>query len=469
MLLLRKLSVSKKAEYRNALIIFTREPVPGMTKTRLMPEFTPEQCAEFHKCFLRDISKEMKKADADIFVAYTGGEPAFLKKTFRRAFKEGRTFEQNGTDLGERMENAFRHVLGLGYDKAVLIGTDIPEIGAETIEAAFDSLDGSDIVMGPTADGGYYLIGMKEARHEAFDVRLYGIGTVFDETMESVRSAGLSASQVRAYSDIDDPDDLARLRERMVYDKGLRCSQTGRALTRNAVISVIIPVYNEAGIIDSMTDQLKRCCDDAEFIFVDGGSTDGTLEKLERAADEAERAGIRFRMIRSEKGRGVQMNRGAVESSGDILFFLHCDCRLPEDFISEIRACMAEHPYGCFGLSYDSHNFFMLTNRIISNHRAWSRGIPFGDQGIFMDRKLFFDMGMYPEIPLMEDYEFSLRMKAAGYRPVGTRQRMIGSSRRYGSSTAGILRTEAIMWCLRRQYRKGVDPGKLSELYKDVR
>ncbi len=469
MLLLRKLSDKKKTEYKNALIIFTREPVPGMTKTRLMPELSPEQCAELHKCFLNDISKEMDKQDADLFVAYTGGEPAFLRKAFRRAFRKDRAFEQSGADLGERMENAFRHVLGRGYDKAVLIGTDIPEIRSETIDDAFDSLDGRDIVIGPTADGGYYLIGMKEARHEAFDVRLYGVGTVFDETVASIRAAGLTVSQVRAYSDIDEPADLTELRDRMVYDRELRCSETGRALTRDASISIIIPVYNEAGIIDRMTDQLKRCSDDAEIIFVDGGSTDGTLEKLERAAAEAERSGTRFRMISSEKGRGIQMNRGVLESSGDILFFLHCDCRLPEDFISEIRECIAEHPYGCFGLSFDSHNLFMLTNRIISNHRAWSRGLPFGDQGIFMDRKMFFDMGMYPEIPLMEDYEFSLRMKAAGYRPVRTRQRMIDSSRRYGRSTIGILRTEAMMWRLRRQYRHDIDPERLCELYKDIR
>lgn len=440
-----------------------------MTKTRLMPELTAEQCAELHRCFLKDISKEMRALDAELFIAYTGGEPVFLRKAFRRSFREGRAFEQSGADLGERMENAFRHVLGHGYDKAVLIGTDIPEIKAETIDDAFDRLDGSDIVMGPTSDGGYYLIGMKEARHEAFDVRLYGVGTVFDETVASIRAAGLTVSQVRAYSDIDEPADLTELRDRMVYDRELRRSETGRALTRDASISIIIPVYNEAGIIDMMTDQMKSCGDDAEIIFVDGGSTDGTLEKLERAAAEAERSGTRFRMISSEKGRGIQMNRGVLESSGEILFFLHCDCRLPEDFISEIRDCIAEHPYGCFGIRYDSHNLFMLTNRIISNHRAWSRGLPFGDQGIFMDRKLFFDLGMYPEIPLMEDYELALRARRLGMRPAGTKKRILPSDRRYGCRTLSILKTELRMWNLRRLYRKGRSAEELSACYDDVR
>ena len=102
------------------------------------------------------------------------------------------------------------------------------------------------------------------------------------------------------------------------------------------------------------------------------------------------------------------MNAGAVQSKGDILFFLHCDSILPDDFENEIRHCMSRHNLGCFGVKYKAGNLFMLTNRLISNHRAAVRGIPFGDQGIFIDRELFFEAGMFPEIPIMEDYEFSI-------------------------------------------------------------
>ena len=99
------------------------------------------------------------------------------------------------------------------------------------------------------------------------------------------------------------------------------------------------------------------------------------------------------------------MNRGALASSGDVLFFLHCDSILPEDFVHEIREVMARYDWGCFGVRFSSRNLFMYTNRIISNHRAMVRGIPFGDQGIFIDRSLFMDMGMFPEAQVMEDYE----------------------------------------------------------------
>ena len=111
----------------------------------------------------------------------------------------------------------------------------------------------------------------------------------------------------------------------------------------------------------------------------------------------------------------------------------------------------------------------MLTNRIISNHRAHKRKLPFGDQGIFVGRKLFFDMGMFPEIPLMEDYEFSLRMKQRGIAPGMTRKMLVSSDRRYGSGTINILKTELCMWKLRHLYRRGVSPDELKSYYKDVR
>ena len=163
------------------------------------------------------------------------------------------------------------------------------------------------------------------------------------------------------------------------------------------------------------------------------------------------------------------MNRGALESTGDILFFLHCDSLLPEGFDREIRRVMSVHDWGCFGVRFPSKNFFMLTNRIISNYRASMRKLPFGDQGIFIDRKLFFDTGMFPDIPLMEDYEFSLKMKQHGIAPGMTRKRLVSSDRRYGTGTKSILKTEICMWKLRRMYRRGVSPDELKSYYEDVR
>lgn len=454
------MTISRNGKNSGALIIFTREPEPGVTKTRMMPYYTSGQCAELHRCMLKDIGRQAGAAGADVVVAYTGGEPVFLRSVFGE--RHCRYVGQRGDGLGEKMENAIADVLASGYEKAVLIGTDVPEIEAESIDAAFALLDVYDTVIGPTEDGGYYLIGMKSVHHEAFDIGQYGTGSVCEETVRSMTAAGLSVGIADTYADMDTPEDLAGYRRRMREDPGLRHSFTGRFLAHSAKISVIVPVYNESSEIGKMTEQLRRYSEDCEIIFVDGGSDDGTAERIGEA-------GGQFTLLRSEKGRGTQMNTGALASSGDILFFLHCDSTLPENCMDEIRRVMSMHEWGCFGVKFRSRNFFMLTNRIISNHRAFCRALPFGDQGIFIDRTLFMETGMFPEQPLMEDYEFSRRLKRYGIRPGRTRRRIISSERRYGRGTSGILRTELGMWRLRCLYRKGMGAAELQDRYRDIR
>ncbi|MBR3200201.1 MAG: TIGR04283 family arsenosugar biosynthesis glycosyltransferase [Mogibacterium sp.] len=448
-----------KKNKKNAYVIFTREPVPGSTKTRLMPYYTADQCAELHRCFLRDISEEMKNRDFDVIVSYTGGEPVSLQEIFGRKVKY---IQQRGDGLGQRMENAVSDVLRMGYEKVVLTGSDIPELEADTIETAFAMLGSSDVVIGPTEDGGYYLIGMSSLHHEAFNAKVYGVSSVFEETVSSIREKGLAVEAVDEYSDIDTKNDIAEFRRRITEDPTLRRTHSGRFVMENLKVSVIIPVYNEEAVAGLLKKQLMNCLhgrNDTEIIFVDGGSNDNTLSVL----------GNDFRVLSSKKGRGVQMNTGAMKSNGDVLFFLHCDSVLPDDFVDEIKHCMMSHDFGCFGIRFSSRNIFMITNRIISNHRAFIRGLPFGDQGIFIDRDLFFESGMFPEIPLMEDYEFSMRLKRYGIRPGMTCRRILTSSRRYGMNTKEILETEFRMWNLRRQYRRGRDIEELAGMYKDVR
>ena len=471
-----RLKKSKVNSNRNALIVFTREPEPGRTKTRLMPYFSAEKCAELHRCMLKDISKEMRSVDADMIVVYTGGSdgPEFLRKTFGRNTV---FIKQRGADIGIRMQNAISEALRLGYNKAVLIGTDIPELESETIDAAFAMLDVCDVVMGPTEDGGYYLIGMKEVRPEAFSAKLYGVDTVFNETITAMGEAGINVGCVDEYSDIDVPEDISGFRRRMRDDDFIRRSYTGRFLADNAAVSVIIPVYNESSGIEDLLEQLLPYRNECEIIIIDGGSTDDTVNKArELIAKYFNEPGCRVSVSESDKGRSIQMNTGALASTGDILFFLHSDSILPKDFLKEIRRTMSARDWGCFGVKFPSKNVFMITNRIISNHRARFRWLPYGDQGIFIDRDLFFEMGMFPEIPIMEDYEFSLKLKRYGFKPGMATRRITTSARRYIrpgrgpiKGTCDILKTELNMWRLRSMFRRGKSPEEIIRLYKDIR
>lgn len=220
---------------------------------------------------------------------------------------------------------------------------------------------------------------------------------------------------------------------------------------------MIIPVYNESGTIDAMLSQLDALSGDWEILFADGGSRDDTLDRI----------GNRYRVIRCPKGRANQMNAAAEEASGEVLWFVHCDSVLPKDAYVQIRdAAEKGAKWGCFHIAFDYHGPFMGCNTYISNRRA-RKGIAFGDQGIWIRKELFADIGGFPQLPIMEDYEFSLRMRRAGIPIVQLPGRIVTSGRRYRKEFP--LLTMWRMNRLRRMYRNGVDIEIIAEKYRDIR
>lgn len=192
-----------------ALILFTRVPIPGKTKTRLMPFLNEDECAEIHACFVKDIYEKSKAVDADLYVFYT---PKDEKQLLTPLFdKDVVCLPQYGEDLGERMKHAIGIVLRMGYEKVILIGTDIPQIHPETLNNAFDSLDEKDIVIHPTFDGGYYLIGMKREYESIWKIERYGTNTVIYDTLQHMRNERLSTAVGQMYYDVDDKEDLLHL------------------------------------------------------------------------------------------------------------------------------------------------------------------------------------------------------------------------------------------------------------------
>ena len=300
---------------------------------------------------------------------------------------------------------------------------------------------------------------MKKAYREAFDLGSYGHESVFEDTLKNLLRAGITVGCTDSLQDMDTPADLEEYRKRMRADKRLKRTETGRYLAGNASVSIIIPVYNEEKEIGKFQKQLKALRGKCEILFVDGGSTDRTAELIEPE----------YRVLHSGKGRGKQMNAGAKASSGDILLFLHCDSELPPRPLEEMKRVMRDYRAGCFGIAFHSADFFMFTCRVISNHRIRDRKVMFGDQGIFTDRELFFEAGMFPEIPLMEDYQFSLTLKEMGVKLGMTKRRIYTSDRRFPE---GTMRKLKLMWKmnrLRKMYREGVSIEKISGLYRDVR
>lgn len=195
---------------KNGLIIFTRIPEAGKTKTRLQSKLSKEECANLHKCFLKDIyDLFVNLNDIDIIICHTEeGDLNILKNIF---YKENLYIKQYGNNLNEKMYNAIKEVLSLKYDKCVLIGADIPEINEDDIISAFNLLNNNDFVFGASYDGGYYLVGMKEANDIIFKS---GSGNLKD-IINIVEANNLKYGLTNKKHDIDEYEDLIDLSKRI--------------------------------------------------------------------------------------------------------------------------------------------------------------------------------------------------------------------------------------------------------------
>ena len=221
-------------------------------------------------------------------------------------------------------------------------------------------------------------------------------------------------------------------------------------------ITMVIPIYNESRTIGKMLDQLDALPGDWNIRFADGGSSDDTLEQI----------GKRYPVIPCPKGRANQMNCAAKDAE-DVIWFVHCDSQLPAEAHDQISWAIENGAqWGCFHIGFDYDGPFMGCNTYFSNRRA-RKGIAFGDQGIWVRRDLFEKMGGFPSLPIMEDYEYSLRMGKAGVPITQLSGTIITSGRRYRGKFPLITMWQ--MFYLRCLYRKGVDINEIARRYRDIR
>lgn len=202
-------SRKERQSMANALILFAIIPTAGKTKSKLMPFLGAGECASLYSCFLRDVCQKAGAVDADLYVFFSPRDKKDMFQTLLGAHAV--LLPQYGEDLGQKMKNAIGAVLRMGYNKVVLMGTDIPHIHTETIQNAFDNLEHKDIVIHPALDGGYYLIGMKREYESIWNIRRYGTNTVMYDTLQHMKAENLSTSVGQMYYDIDGKEDLKQL------------------------------------------------------------------------------------------------------------------------------------------------------------------------------------------------------------------------------------------------------------------
>ena len=434
------------------LIIFTRYPETGITKTRLIPLLGAEGAAHLQRKMTEHTLTRMKgltsSNELTIEIRYDGGNEQIMRQWLGSEFEYA---SQGDGDLGKRMQGAFEDAFESNASSAVLIGTDIPDLTVKVIKKAFAALKQKQMVLGPARDGGYYLIGFKKtafspAVGDLFSGITWGEHDVLKKTINIATGLGLGYSLVDELNDVDRPEDLLIWKHRQ-HTKHRDVAPNG--------ISVIIPAMNEAQHIAGTITNTGHG-NNTEIIVVDGGSADHTVSIAKTMGAT---------VIESSPPRSRQMNRGAEAASKDILLFLHADTLLPDNFDRHVLGALSQPGVvaGAFELRIDSPVPSLRFIERIANWRSRCFNMPYGDQAIFMFSKVFHQMGGFPNIPIMEDFELIRRLRKKG-DVVTLHQPAITSPRRWLNH--GILKITLVHQLIVVSYFMGISPDTIARRYR---
>ena len=222
------------------------------------------------------------------------------------------------------------------------------------------------------------------------------------------------------------------------------------------LISIIVPVLDEAELIGGFLVQLRANAPDAEIIVVDGGSEDRTI---------TESAGLADQVLSASRGRARQMNAGAAVARGEVFWFLHADLLIPRNALGEIANALCEGAVigGCFRVRFPRREWVYRLGDSLGNAGVEVFGFALGDHGIFCRRQAFSAVGGFPDVPLMEDAEFYRALRRVG-RMRQLRKAIVASPRRFEQH--GPWRTTAYYAAILALYVGGVRINVLTAIYR---
>jgi len=200
---------------KNLLIIFTRNPILGKVKTRLAKSVGNETALEIYQFLLDKTKKIVEELSCKKAVFYS-------EEIAQNDIWDTDSFEKHvqiGSDLGDKMQNAFQRSFEKGYDKILIIGSDLYDLQASYIDESFESLDTNDVVIGPALDGGYYLLGLKKATSKIFKNKDWGSSSVRKDTLKDLEEV-----DVHLLPMLNDVDVLEDIENHPAFTKFLKNS-----------------------------------------------------------------------------------------------------------------------------------------------------------------------------------------------------------------------------------------------------
>lgn len=228
-------------------------------------------------------------------------------------------------------------------------------------------------------------------------------------------------------------------------------------MAKHRLVSIIIPTFNEAAEIVQTLKPMQSLRDSGhEVIVVDGGSTDQTCEIAAPLVDC---------IFKGTKGRAAQMHLGASQATHGIYWFVHADTGVQSDSIAEIQAAIQSgKKWGRFDVRLNAQKPVFRVVEAMMNFRSCLTGICTGDQGIFVEREIYQQIGGMPQQALMEDIEVSKRLLRQKKRPACIHRKIVTSARRWQQK--GVIRTIVLMWWLRFAYFFGVSANQINRWYR---
>ncbi|GAB5405758.1 MAG: hypothetical protein Aurels2KO_39890 [Aureliella sp.] len=370
------------------------------------------------------------------------------------------------------MQFAFEAGFDSGAEHIVALGTDCATLYVDLIRSAFERLCKHASVLAPATDGGYVLIGLSSqlvspsARttnsiSAFFDEIDWGTDRVLKQSVERVTGKGVSIALLPQQRDVDHPEDLPAW-----------YATCDGATQPRPTLSIIIPSLNTESQLDECIasvraqesslgsgDTSAHSNTDVEILVVGAGDA-------QHSALTAAKLGCQF--IQSPPGRAAQMNLGAQAARGEVLLFLHADTRLPTSFRKDVQSAL-ETP-GCVGgafkLAIDSSSTAIRVVERLVQLRGRLFRMPYGDQALFVRRDVFNQLGGFPQLPIMEDYEFVRRLRRRGHIAL-CNSHALTSDRRW--QKLGVVRTTVVNQLMICGYHLGISPQRLAKLYRRKR